>query len=91
MAFKPRLKIHYSTFSKGDLMSEGIIYTVPFSKNEQNYCLATKNLKDTNFINFFEEVMKILHLIHLEKSSVLKFAVFQGAHTDRIMWYGKLF
>ena len=33
MAFKPRLKIHYSTFSKGDLMSQGIFYIVPFSKS----------------------------------------------------------
>ena len=60
MAFKPRLKIHYSTFSKGDLMSQGIFYIVPFSKTERNYCLTTKNLKVTNLVNFFEEVLKIL-------------------------------
>ena len=41
-------------------MSQGIFHIVPFSKNERNYCLATKNLKDTNFGNFFEEVLKIL-------------------------------
>ena len=59
-----------------------------------NLYYIDKKVDGNFFVQFSENGSKFKSFMifsHLYKSSVLKFAVFPGMHTDRIMWYGKLF